>query len=601
MKLTAAERPVVIPRVSQGGAGVELIRVSNAYTYLDDPAKPGQGTLLPPVLRPNVGDTLKVHLENRLPDVLDPHTGKTGPQVTNLHTHGMVVSPLGNGDNVFVRVFPVATPPQPAMPGVTDAYGAFDYAIRIPGGPIEMPGGKPISRAGLFWYHPHPHGLSRNQLAHGLSGLIAPGAVEDYAQCKDGGGAVTNCANLRRHFVMLRDIIVQRNGADWRIVERQDAPPVFCAAAPNGDCPEPDKKWLFTANGAVKPLLRMQGGETRLIRLANVGSDVTYRLAIEGPAPLPKVQLIAKDGVAVSGADPLPMLLMPAARAEFVISAPPQGGRWMLKTLGYNTGPAGDTWPAADLIEIEAAPVATAASQPAVQAQAVKLEPKVPLAPVKVMAAPLGGAFTAAPAARPALAPPSGAPRLHAHGGVGAAAVRIDPCAYAVLKPGQRRVITLAQDANGFMMGYGIAETGKPDVVLFPPRPVDMARIDVCVKHGGEEVWEIVNTAGEIHNFHIHQVKFMVSAVQWGDPKTGASAADCMSFMNLPAGAGQSCDVAGVTELAGHDTFPVPPNGGRLTVVIPFRNTVQIGKFVFHCHILEHEDNGMMAVLDLRR
>jgi Multicopper oxidase len=55
---------------------------------------------------------------------------------------------------------------------------------------------------------------------------------------------------------------------------------------------------------------------------------------------------------------------------------------------------------------------------------------------------------------------------------------------------------------------------------------------------------------------------------------------------------------------AWHDTIPVPPrdadgNPGRVFVSIPFKAREQVGRFVFHCHILEHEDGGMMAPVEV--
>ena len=54
-----------------------------------------------------------------------------------------------------------------------------------------------------------------------------------------------------------------------------------------------------------------------------------------------------------------------------------------------------------------------------------------------------------------------------------------------------------------------------------------------------------------------------------------------------------------------HDTFPVPPKkgnvNGRVFIFIPFEADEQVGRFVFHCHILEHEDNGMMAAMEVVR
>jgi hypothetical protein len=53
-----------------------------------------------------------------------------------------------------------------------------------------------------------------------------------------------------------------------------------------------------------------------------------------------------------------------------------------------------------------------------------------------------------------------------------------------------------------------------------------------------------------------------------------------------------------------HDTMPVPPadakgTPGIIFVTIQFTDPVQVGTFVFHCHILEHEDSGMMATFQL--
>ena len=42
------------------------------------------------------------------------------------------------------------------------------------------------------------------------------------------------------------------------------------------------------------------------------------------------------------------------------------------------------------------------------------------------------------------------------------------------------------------------------------------------------------------------------------------------------------------------------PNQGEVKILIPFTNPVIVGKFVYHCHIMEHEDAGMMAVIQVR-
>jgi len=48
-----------------------------------------------------------------------------------------------------------------------------------------------------------------------------------------------------------------------------------------------------------------------------------------------------------------------------------------------------------------------------------------------------------------------------------------------------------------------------------------------------------------------------------------------------------------------HDTIPVPPNGDPVFIVMSFDATQQVGRFVFHCHILKHEDAGLMAPIEV--
>ncbi len=575
----AAARPVTIRRFGDNGAAVETFRVNGAYTYTEDKTHPGDGALLSPVLRPNVGDRLMFRLENNLPDVAGQ------PQVTNLHTHGFVVSPKGQSDNVFVLIYPNSAPSAPPMDGAIVAKGSFNYSVLIPADKIVMPRGKPAqSRAGLFWYHPHPHGVSQQQLARGLAGFIAPGAVEDYATCKNVSGRVVSCDSVKRHFIMLQDFTLKQDGADWSIVDREAGKGRYCEADLTGNCTDdPKKKWLFTTNGAVKPILRLGPGESRLLRLGNLGSDVTYLLdvaGIDGATDLPRVELISKDGVAVGVNDnPLPMLFMPAARAEFMLHAPTKPGHFVLKSRGHKTGldGAGDVWPEANLLEIvvEGPPVASKDAIASVSA-------KAPLSAVRI----------------PLSAMP--APRAAASHTLVAPGAEVDPCRFARLKKGEKRRFYLRQADSGgpvFYMAYEVVHADNKTTPVFPTRAwaMDAKRVDVCVAHGGEEIWEIINEAPELHNFHVHQMKFMVAGVDQTSPE------GC-KLVNLPNdGADHSkCEVTGVTGAAGHDTFPVPPNGGRLTIAAPFKNKSQIGQFVMHCHILEHEDHGMMATIRVK-
>ncbi len=110
---------------------------------------------------------------------------------------------------------------------------------------------------------------------------------------------------------------------------------------------------------------------------------------------------------------------------------------------------------------------------------------------------------------------------------------------------------------------------GRP---LGPPingKIMDMERIDEVVRLGDIEIWEVSNRGGQPHPFHVHLVQFQILDRN-GGPPTGA-------------------------ELGWKDTVLVSP-GERVRIIMPFdRYTDAETPFMYHCHIMEHEDNGMMG------
>ena len=129
----------------------------------------------------------------------------------------------------------------------------------------------------------------------------------------------------------------------------------------------------------------------------------------------------------------------------------------------------------------------------------------------------------------------------------------------------------------------------------------------LCAPLGSVEVWELVNTTNELHNFHIHQTKFRLARAGDAGAPPGLTAATAVQdpghvvINQIPEFANpQSVDGVDVW----HDTIPIPPTDakgipGVVFIAIPFTDPVQIGTFVFHCHILEHEDGGMMAAFEV--
>jgi len=165
------------------------------------------GQYMPPVWRLRAGDILTVALHNQLSDA------------TNLHFHGLGVSPLNNGDNVFLHIAPGQT---------------FTYQITIP-----------EKHVGLFWYHPHAHGDVDRQIIGGLSGgILVEGSDRLYPFLK---GLTERVLLLKHH-------------------------PIGRA----------DYEELVTVNGTVTPTIPIRPGEAQFWQIGNIGADRFLRLKIDG-------------------------------------------------------------------------------------------------------------------------------------------------------------------------------------------------------------------------------------------------------------------------------------------------------------------------------
>jgi FtsP/CotA-like multicopper oxidase with cupredoxin domain len=98
----------------------------------------------------------------------------------------------------------------------------------------------------------------------------------------------------------------------------------------------------------------------------------------------------------------------------------------------------------------------------------------------------------------------------------------------------------------------------------------DPKRVDVKVPLGSTEEWTIRNSSEELHVFHLHQVRFQVLSVN-----------------------GRPVPFSGLV-----DTVNVPIHG-ELRIRVAFTDPIIVGRFMFHCHILEHEDKGMMSQIEV--
>jgi FtsP/CotA-like multicopper oxidase with cupredoxin domain len=276
--------------------------------------------------------------------------------------------------------------------------------------------------------------------------------------------------------------------------------------------------------------------------------------------------------------------MMPSSRVELWVAyrdasgqvvPPPDHGAATFKSIGLTTGAAGDNWPEVNLAHVEFRRQSTTRSDVA----ALDLRGEA------LTGQQIAGVFVA----RNALASKTEL----AHG-----------C--SPLPPGHHRRIFfgLADTSDPESFGLGYEEVDGDNVVAqIPIKSFDPNDTTICLPLGPEqsivhETWELVNLATELHNFHIHQTKFRI--VQKSDPRfseklqSDVGAGIMEDNVPLPVATPQIPEVAQnqngyctMDQWHIHQCESVP-----IVVDIPFS---QLGTFVFHCHILEHEDGGMMA------
>ena len=98
----------------------------------------------------------------------------------------------------------------------------------------------------------------------------------------------------------------------------------------------------------------------------------------------------------------------------------------------------------------------------------------------------------------------------------------------------------------------------------------DADRIDVRVPLGNVEEWTIRNDSDDLHVFHIHQIGFQVVEV---------------NHQPVP--------------FTGYIDNVLVPERGEVKLRMPFTSRLILGRFMFHCHVLKHEDKGMMANIEV--
>jgi FtsP/CotA-like multicopper oxidase with cupredoxin domain len=236
------------------------------------------GSYLAPTLRVRPGDTIALKAVNRIGKALNID----GPEPTNIHYHGMDVSPIPPGDSVFIRIRPKT-----------------GYRYRVP-----IPADHPL---GLHWYHAHVHHFVEDQIGSGVSGmLIVDGFIErQYPEL----------AGLRQRVMVFKD---------FTFAGFQDG--------------QPRSKSL---NGYADPPIRARPGEFQIWEIGNLGADAFFDLQLAGHL----FWVIERDGnLVLDPVRQARLFLPPGARATVVVQAGAPG-RYALRSLNVDTGPQGDPNP----------------------------------------------------------------------------------------------------------------------------------------------------------------------------------------------------------------------------------------------------------------
>jgi FtsP/CotA-like multicopper oxidase with cupredoxin domain len=244
----------------------------------------------------------------------------------------------------------------------------------------------------------------------------------------------------------------------------------------------------------------------------------------------------SQDGTRQGKIVPVSHILIPTAgRAEFIVTGPAKTVKnASFVTLAIDTGPLGDNDPQRTLATI----------------QTVATEPPLP---VIKSGTPWGQRFEGL----------DDAP-VTAHRTLYFSEVLSDPN-------------NPASPTNFF-----ITVDGATPVLFDPNNPPA-----IVTTQGSVEDWTIQNRTGENHEFHQHQIHFEL--LQRNGVAVAAADKQFLDMVQVPFCSGTGCSCTG--------TGCIPPGPfPSVTVRMDFRGP-DIGDFVYHCHILGHEDNGMMAII----
>ncbi len=626
VRLTARQGQATLDTVAKPVQNFLLFEYELIRGTASDGKTSGRDLYPAPTLQVFPGETLIVHLGNDLHgltirDYFDPRYTAKGQTVPiypepmtatplNLHVHGVHISPKGNADNVLLHI--------PA--GMANTY---TYNI-----PTNMP-------QGAYWYHSHLHGLTSAQVYMGLVGLLAIGRTDGNLPVvtekqipirnmllqynavfdRDGGLAQLNNVNWPQYVSSLappkgdelamgtyRPLLAPVNFNQSKIGEKYFtvwyAGPLsinnnrgkfqaipsnlqrFTAANGQSDKDVPENHQLpdhlrdvqYTVNGQFQPTIKSKAGQTEIWVLANV-SDFAYinvQLTETATGRHPKIAIVGQDGNPYTTVsypvteDGTRLVIPPASRFAIAVTIP-QEGELILEMPPLGGGARTITAPGVLYTNNGTENPPAVLGSLSVLPSAVSYADGFFVFPTQVLAkaVPTEGKGVTTPFAE--------GQALNAYTSfVDLAGATPDVKRQILISGGFLNNLASTDDPKSFVYAF--------DGGAFPNVPVLQPRLNSV------EEWTFINHNNDEHPIHVHVNDFQVT--DYFDPTVGLRTGPDkwgVDNANVPAPTMQI------------DESVIQP--GRLSIRTRFDD--YLGMFVMHCHRLNHEDNGLMALVNV--
>lgn len=414
------------------------------------------GSILGPTIQLNSGSSVNLNLQNSL------------SEPTNIHWHGLVIPANMDGH-----------PEDIAQPG-----SSFNYNFSV------------SQRAGMYWYHPHPHGFTAKQAFKGLAGVFIVNDPEEQALNLPSG--------LFEIPLVIQD---KRVFPDYAL----DYSPQM------GEVMTGYMGQYIAVNGVYSPYLNVNKRNYR-IRVLNGSNARIYNLALSDNASF---AVIGSDGGLLTAPQTVSSLILsPGERADLIIdfSSYSLGADIFLISKTFSAGEAQGT-------------------------QEFKIM-KFSVTQNDTDTFSLPGSLSV---------------------------INLIPETSAT----KTRTFSISNPNMG-MGGHGGGHSGGMNMKgmhKINDKTYDANRIDETVQAGATEIWIFDNSSGdEPHPMHIHGIQFQVL------DRTG----------------GRNTLIP--TESGWKDTVMVMP-GEKVRIIMIFHQNK--GKYVVHCHNLEHEEDGMMLQFEV--